>query len=133
MENKLQNIGERFKKYLDYKGLSVNQAGNILKFSNSQVYNIVNGKNYGVSKLIQLFDAFNDLRADYLIKGNGNMLSDDKTELLMVNEPTGDYESATNELKMCRETVQIQKKYINKLEIEIEQSKKTSQSKTTYK
>jgi len=74
-------LGQNFKQYLDYKGLSLNKVSHALNMSPSQVFNIVNGKKFGSDKLLEIINHFQDLNPNWLLTGEGEMLSPLKVPL----------------------------------------------------
>lgn len=67
-------LGERFSKYLKYKGLGVNKAGGIVGETGGQISNITSGKNFGCDKMFNILNIFKDLDANYLFRGTGQMV-----------------------------------------------------------
>ncbi|MDQ3533995.1 MAG: helix-turn-helix domain-containing protein [Bacteroidota bacterium] len=80
MNVNLISIGERLRKYLKYKGIGVNEYGNFTNTSGAQISNILNGKNFGITKLINIIKYSEDLNLDWLLKGKGEMLIDGTRE-----------------------------------------------------
>lgn len=70
----LDIIGKRMAHYLSSINVGTNEAGRRTGTSGSQVSNILNGKNYGVDKLLLIFKTFPDLNPIWLLKGTGDML-----------------------------------------------------------
>ena len=73
MENFI-TLGERFTKYLKYKGLGINKTAKIVAMSGSQISNITSGKVFGADKMFIILNTFIDLDANYLFRGKGEMI-----------------------------------------------------------
>ncbi|MBN9312931.1 MAG: hypothetical protein BGO40_02765 [Chryseobacterium sp. 39-10] len=73
MENFI-TLGERFAKYLKYKGLGINKTAKIVAMSGSQISNITSGKVFGADKMFIILNTFIDLDANYLFRGKGEMI-----------------------------------------------------------
>jgi len=76
----LQQVGSRFKEYLDYKRIGVNKAGDIMGVNGGQVSNIIRGYRYGTDKLLIILHKFGDLNESWLLRGEGAMLKIDYEE-----------------------------------------------------
>ncbi len=80
MEELLKEIGARLKKYFDHRKLTVNQMGRMSDNEGTQIYNIVNGKNYGMDKFLRVARQSEDLNLYWLLWNEGgdqNMLRKD--------------------------------------------------------
>lgn len=78
------DLGNRFSKYLEYKGLGINKTAKIFGFSGSQISNIVNGKVFGTDKMFNILNVFKDLDANFLFRGGTEMIINNKT---IIDEP----------------------------------------------
>lgn len=81
MDDSLRELGTRLRKYLDFKRLGTNQLGRMIESSGALVSNILNGKNFGMSKFMAIGEACPDLNLSWLLTGKGEMLLDAKVEL----------------------------------------------------
>lgn len=69
------NTIQRFKAYLDKKGIKNAQAERALGFSNGLIGNAVKGNAaIGSDKLEKILIAYPDLSAEWLLRGTGNMI-----------------------------------------------------------
>ena len=125
----LKDVGDRFAKYLEtHQRKSINRASVELDLHPSQVYNIVKGKNYGVSYLFRILNHYVDINPLWLLKGEGEMLLDGpgslktsipipvfdvtatagkETNFLDQKEAATDYISMGIEFKGCTAAVRI--------------------------
>lgn len=72
---------ERLKEYLDYKGIKNSQAEAICGFSNGLIGNAFRTKtSIGSDKLEKILSIYTDLSAEWLLRGVGSMLLDDKQQ-----------------------------------------------------
>ena len=68
-------VEQRFKEYLDYKGLTVNsQVEKACGLSNGQINNGVNGSRFGSDKIENILNVYKDLSAEWLMRGKGSMI-----------------------------------------------------------
>ena len=67
-------VGERFSKYLERKGLSVNKAANLLGETDGQISSILKGQNFYCDKMFNILNLFKDLDANFLFRGSGTMV-----------------------------------------------------------
>ena len=74
----LQEVGARLNEYLLIQRKSINSASKELEMHPSQVYNIVKGKNYGVTYLFRILAHYQDINPMWLILGEGKMLKDEE-------------------------------------------------------
>lgn len=74
MDNRLKIVGIRLREYLIYKKIGINQFGRMTSTSGAQISNIINGKNYGIIKLLNILHACPDLNISWLLHGNGSMI-----------------------------------------------------------
>lgn len=68
------STAERLKEYLKFKGIKNNTAENMCGLSNGY---IANSKSIGSDKLENILTVFQDLSAEWLIRGTGKMLISD--------------------------------------------------------
>jgi hypothetical protein len=69
----------RLKTFIDYTGLSYNRFGEEIGCSGGQISQMVTyQKNFGVDKLLKIFNRFPELNPDWLVKGSGNMMLPEK-------------------------------------------------------
>lgn len=76
MTTSLESIGKRLSQYLSLKRIGINKFGRLTNTSGAQISNIINGKNYGMTKLIEIIRVCPDLNMLWLLKGEGEMLLD---------------------------------------------------------
>ena len=80
MESNLKDLGARLKEYIDFKRIGTNQLGRMMGSSGALASNILNGKNFGMNKLLAIGTACPDLNLCWLLTGQGKMLLDEKAE-----------------------------------------------------
>jgi hypothetical protein len=80
MTTSLESIGSRLSQYLSHKRIGINKFGRLTNTSGAQISNIINGKNYGMTKLIEIIRVCPDLNMLWLLKGEGEMLLDASSE-----------------------------------------------------
>lgn len=81
MVDNLNELGARLRIYVDFKRLGTNELGRMIGSSGALVSNILNGKNFGMSKFMAIGKACPDLNLCWLLTGKGEMLLDAKVEL----------------------------------------------------
>ncbi|HVD98838.1 MAG TPA: hypothetical protein VNB90_11595 [Cytophagaceae bacterium] len=111
MEELLKEIGARLKKYLDYKDISINQMGKMSENEGTQIYNIVNGRNYGVDKFLKVIKQANDLNLYWLLWNDGgeeNMLKKDASKIESSEEEKLSRELLQNEINSLKSTIAYQ-------------------------
>jgi hypothetical protein len=121
MEKQLKDVGARFKKYLDHKKITINQMGKMSDNEGTQIYNIINGKKYGIDKFIKLIKQTSDLDLYWLLWNEGG----DKNMLRANNnfpqKHNTDLEFLSQEIETFRSTIAYQnitiEVYKNALEI----------------
>lgn len=114
MESSLKELGVRLKQYMDSKRIGTNQLGRMIGSSGALVSNILNGKNFGMSKFLAIGTACPDLNLCWLLTGKGKMLLDDGAEKMEVALP--DEEQSSNKIlknEFFRNTLELK---INSLE-----------------
>ena len=72
--DKLLTLGSRFSSYLNTRRIGVNQAGRDLGLSGAQISNITKGKNFSIKILFKIINKYTDLRLEWLLLGEGDML-----------------------------------------------------------
>jgi hypothetical protein len=87
MTTSLDAIGSRLSQYLSYKRIGINKFGRLTNTSGAQISNIINGKNYGMTKLIEIIHVCPDLNMLWLLKGEGEMLVDATGETGSTDRP----------------------------------------------
>ena len=70
----IMSTAERLKEYLKFKGIKNNTAENMCGLSNGY---IANSKSIGSDKLENILTTFQDLSAEWLLRGTGKMLISD--------------------------------------------------------
>ncbi len=90
-----KELGVRFAKYMKNNDLGVNEMAKKLDFSGSQISNIRNGKVFGSDKMFKILNTYEDIDANWLFRG--------KKEYSVESD---------------NYTIEIQKKLIEKLELE---------------
>lgn len=82
----LMGTTERLKEYLDYKGIANYRAENECGLSNGLLKNALKvGSSLGSDKLEKILNVYSDLSAEWLLRGVGSMLLDDKEQTGGVN------------------------------------------------
>ena len=77
---------ERFREYLDAKGIANARAEKDCGFSNGLIGNALKTKTtIGSDKLEKILSVYSDLSAEWLLRGVGSMLLDDKEQTGGVN------------------------------------------------
>ncbi|GLB51745.1 transcriptional regulator [Neptunitalea chrysea] len=97
--NNFEEIGARFRIYLEYKGIGINEAARKTGVSGSQISNIVNGKNFGTDKLFNILNVFTDLSSEWLFFEQGEMIKSED----VVSEPNKVYKLKTDTLVNSQE------------------------------
>ena len=77
-EINVREIGHRLNKYLMSQRKSINSSSKELSMHPSQVYNIIKGKNYGVTYLLRILQYYPDINPLWLITGEGHMLKSEE-------------------------------------------------------
>lgn len=66
----------RLKTFIEAKGLNINEFSRLTGFSSGALSKILNGqKSFGIEKLMNIFISFPDLRTEWLLFGQGDMLT----------------------------------------------------------
>jgi uncharacterized coiled-coil protein SlyX len=74
----MEDISDRIKAFILYKGISNNQFGRDINCSSAQVAQMItHKKNFGMDKLLKIISAYPILSPDWLLTGKGNMLRED--------------------------------------------------------
>ncbi len=69
----------RLKRFIQHTGLNNNKFAEKVGLSGAQVYYMVNAqKNFGIDKLLKIFNTFPELNAEWLLKGKGDMVAGKK-------------------------------------------------------
>jgi len=71
---------QRLNQYVESKGISNNEFAKKIDVSSAQMSHMLNGKNFGIDKLLKIFSVFEELNTNWLITGNGTMLKEEKVE-----------------------------------------------------
>lgn len=116
----LKAIGKRLRIYLKTKGVGINELGRKSGTSGGQISFILQGRTYGIEKLLNIFSCFPELDSDWLLFGKGQMLKEstfnaNKNHKILVEGPqkyakTRNIDSLRNELAL------VQKKHIDLLD-----------------
>jgi len=64
----------RLNQFIDYLGISNNKFAESCGLSAAQMSNMLNGRNFGIDKLLNIFNKYSYLNSEWLIKGEGSML-----------------------------------------------------------
>lgn len=67
-------VEERFKQYLETKGIPNQRAEKKCGLSNGFIKNGLRGSSYGSDKLVKILTTYTDLSAEWLLRGSGPML-----------------------------------------------------------
>ncbi len=73
---------ERVREYLDYKGITKYKFCNDLGFSNKF---LDNSSNMGTDKACKILHYYPDLNSEWLLTGNGPMIKEENTSLMIMN------------------------------------------------
>lgn len=73
---------ERVREYLDYKGITKYKFCNDLGFSNKF---LDNSSNMGTDKACKILHYYPDLNSEWLLTGNGSMIKEDNTSVVIMN------------------------------------------------
>ena len=79
-EMNVGEVGNRLNTYLISQRKSINSSSKELSMHPSQVYNIIKGKNYGVTYLLRILQCYKDINPLWLIAGQGKMLKSEELE-----------------------------------------------------
>jgi len=74
MASNLRLIGTRLKEYLQLRGLTISSVTRMTDFSSQELDAIIEGTEYPIARLEQLFDTFQDLNPRWLLHGEAPML-----------------------------------------------------------
>lgn len=90
---------ERVREYLDYKGITKYKFCNDLGFSNKF---LDNSSNMGTDKACKILHYYPDLNSEWLLTGNGPMIKEENTSLMIMNNDrkTVDSLHATQEIPL---------------------------------
>ena len=109
----LEAIGKRLDKYLQFNNIGINELGRLTKTSGAQVSNIINGKNYGLSKLMAVLDVLPNLNPMWLLQGKGFMERENNTAVDLHNSPQIDLQArldeAYNKIAFLEMTLEVYK------------------------
>ncbi|MFK5855130.1 MAG: helix-turn-helix transcriptional regulator [Bacteroidota bacterium] len=71
----MKEIISRLKVFIHHKGLSNNKFADKVNLSSAQISQMLSGnRSFGIDKLLKIFEGFPEINAEWLIKGEGNML-----------------------------------------------------------
>nr|WP_199000535.1 helix-turn-helix transcriptional regulator [Flavobacterium sp. ASV13] len=73
---------ERVREYLDFKGITKYKFCNDLGFSNKF---LDNSSNMGTDKACKILHYYPDINSEWLLTGNGSMLKEDNTNIVIMN------------------------------------------------
>ncbi len=73
---------ERVREYIDYKGITKYKFCNDLGFSNKF---LDNSSNMGTDKACKILHHYPDLNSEWLLTGNGPMIKEENTSLVIIN------------------------------------------------
>lgn len=90
MESSLKELGPRLRQYIDFKRIGTNELGRMIGSSGALVSNILNGKNFGMTKFLAIGTACPDLNLCWLLTGKGEMVLDDNAEKTEESPPLGE-------------------------------------------
>lgn len=77
----MMNLNERISKIIDYSNLSASEFADEIEVQRSSISHITSGRNKpSLDFLIKVKDRFPELKWEWLIKGDGEMLEKPKTE-----------------------------------------------------
>jgi len=115
----INEISKRLSKYLKDNNIGVNELGRMSQTSGAQVSNIINGKVYGVDKLLKILNIIPSEEANWILTGAKMITQNDypsdyptqKIGVLEVNEPQEIYTSKSlhKELKRLKD---IENEYV---------------------
>lgn len=95
----MNNIVTRLKEYLDFKGISVASAEKKVGISNSSLSKPFNNKTSIKTETLESFlKAYDDINAEWLLFGIGEMLKVDEVEIDVLHETRGKYNSKQEDL-----------------------------------
>ncbi|MFN3405020.1 MAG: hypothetical protein ACK40G_13045 [Cytophagaceae bacterium] len=69
----LKKIGKRLQQFMEKNRIGVNEMGRLTGTSGAQISNIINGRKYGVDKMLNILDRFPQLNFYWLVTGDGDM------------------------------------------------------------
>ena len=116
----LKAIGRRLRVYIKTKRVGINELGRKTGTSGGQISFILQGRTYGIEKLLNILACCPELDSEWLLFGKGQMIKENtpneaKSPKVLVEEPqkyakTRNFDSLRNELAL------IQKKHIDLLD-----------------
>ena len=126
-------FGQRIKKYIDYKGVSVRSFEMKSSLKNGAIYRVIkNGTSLNGDSIASVGKEWKDLNLNWLMKGEGEMLMDKPT----VHEPSSTYspiKSSDDQISWCEdalkradEHIALQKDLIETLKQIIAKQKKAA-------
>jgi hypothetical protein len=124
------SFGKRIKQYIDYKGLSVRSFELKSTLKNGAIYRVIkNDTSLNGESIAALGNKWEDLNLNWLMKGEGEMLTMSST----VKEPVDQYSKDSHEinwykaaLRRADDQIELQKEMIDTLKIIIEKQKKAA-------
>ena len=80
----LKAIGDRLWEYMKSKNLGLNKLGRMSNTSGAQIHNIINGKKYGIDKMLNISAACPDMDLYYVLTGKRvNQVETEYSPLIM--------------------------------------------------
>lgn len=127
------SFGERIKQYIDYKGISVRSFEQQSTLKNGAIYRVIkNNTSLNGDSIASIGRKWEDLNLNWLMKGEGDMLTDSS----VLNEPGNKYQKDKSKsdllwykdaLKRADDQIALQKDMIVTLKRIIEKQKETAQ------
>ena len=115
-----ENFFLRLKQIIDFHGLSNNRFAEKIGVSSAQMSHMLNGKNFGISNLLNIISAFPDINGDWLLSGEGEML---KQPIVAKQSESAIIEHLKEQLKEMKDENKALNREIGKLELELKQIK----------
>lgn len=102
----MEGLSKRLLLFIEHTGLSNNKFGESCGLSGANIHGMVNGKGFGVDKLLKIFNTYPDLSPDWLFTGEGQMLKQNVN--LKVDpsvDPKGKYEQKPESSHVAEEPI----------------------------
>lgn len=105
----------RIKEYIDYKGYTIRSFEVMAGLTNGNYGNqLKHDKTIGIDKLELILHTFQDMSAEYILRGQGEMIKSENS-VLMVNESIPEYGIKKDLISALNERIKFQEEMIKEL------------------
>lgn len=111
----MENLGDRLKQFIDFKGFSIRGFEQQIKASNGSLSSqIKENKSIGSERLENILNEFPDLNPNWLLTGKGEMLLSSANDFPnMVSEPQEKYGATTKKIPLLEKLAIAGTSYIS--------------------